>query len=93
MAMLAAYRSTEEIALDFHGSSALCGAIASSLARLTRTCERGPAFLAGLLHEIGAMACLAVDGPGYSALWRASVGSWETWSPVISSFFSAETKS
>ena len=27
------------------------------------------------------MACLAVDGPGYSALWRQSVGSWETWSP------------
>lgn len=72
MAMLAAFRSETELGLKLHEVSVLTGALARRLAKDMDGVSRSEAFLCGLLSEVGAMACLAVDGNGYSGLWKAS---------------------
>lgn len=69
MCVLVAFRSQAELSLKLHDRSVVCGAIASRLAKESGACSVGTAFTCGLLSEIGAMACLAVDGKNYVNLW------------------------
>ncbi len=69
MTMLASFRSDHELSTDLHEASVVTGCIASAVARGLNV-ERRLAFLSGLLAEIGALACLAVDGGPYGELYR-----------------------
>lgn len=79
LAMLSAFSGKGEVSLGLHEWSVVAGGISRSLAtELTRAkrldVSRDEAFLAGLLSEIGAMACLAVDGEAYVATFEAAKG-------------------
>jgi HD-like signal output (HDOD) protein len=67
MAMLAAFGSTHERAHSIRGSAVLSGAVARRIASHANADPR-PAFLGGLLADIGALACLTVDTGGYAAI-------------------------
>ncbi len=75
MAMLVAFRSEHEISLGFHETAVVSGSIARSIAHESKLAPGNTAFLCGLLSEIGAMACLAVDSDGFSELWTEAAGS------------------
>lgn len=75
MCLLARFRSPSEHMLRLHDRSVVSGALCSKLAKDTGECSIGAAFTCGLLSEIGPMACLAVDGKAYVALWQAAAGS------------------
>lgn len=70
MSLLAAFRSQAEIQLQLHDRSVVSGSIANRLAKETTQAVAATAFTCGLLCEIGAMACLAVDGKAYAAIWK-----------------------
>jgi len=72
MSLLAAFRSQAEIQLQLHDRSVVSGSIANRLAKETNHAVTATAFTCGLLCEIGAMACLAVDGKIYGAIWKDS---------------------
>jgi HD-like signal output (HDOD) protein len=72
MSMLAAFAGRQERSLDLHRGSVVSATLAQSLARHAQGVDGKTAFLAGLLCEIGTMACLAVDADGYLALWAVS---------------------
>jgi HD-like signal output (HDOD) protein len=77
MALLAAFRSKEELSLHLHDYGLLAGALAQRISKESRRIDAGGAFLSGLLSEIGAMACLAVDAPGYVQIWREAFDGWD----------------
>lgn len=78
MAMLGAFRCDAEKALPFHHTSLLSGAVARQLAgRLSE--NQSTAFLLGLLCEIGAMACAAVDAQAYAELYHNATGFPARW--------------
>lgn len=70
MSVLAAFRSNDVVQKTLHEQSVLAGAIASKVAKATRLMSPSSASTCGLLCEIGAMACLAVDGREYAKLWK-----------------------
>ena len=70
MSLLAAFRSRAELQLQLHDHSVLSGSIANRLAKELGTIAPATAFTCGLLAEIGAMACLAVDGKQYVPIWN-----------------------
>lgn len=72
MAMLAAFRSDAEAGLELHEVAVVSGSVARKLAPELGVPARN-AFLCGLLAEIGAMACLAVDGEAYALLYRETL--------------------
>jgi hypothetical protein len=72
MAMLAAFRSKHELTFNFHDKAVLAGSISRALAPRFGVMDKSQAFLCGLLTEIGAMACAAVDSEEYLRLWRAA---------------------
>jgi HD-like signal output (HDOD) protein len=74
MAMLATFRSKHELTFNFHDKAVLAGSIARALAPRFGVTDKSQAFLCGLLTEIGAMACAAVDAEEYLRLWRAAAG-------------------
>jgi HD-like signal output (HDOD) protein len=74
MAMLAAFRSHNELAPQLHAVCVLTGALARRLAKELQGVSRSEAFLCGLLSEVGAMACLSVDDNGYLQLWHQAGG-------------------
>lgn len=74
MAMLAAFRSETELGPELHETCVLTGALARRLAKDLPNVSRSEAFLCGLLSEVGAMACLSVDGHGYTELWHGCEG-------------------
>jgi len=76
LAMMAAFSSEQERSLHFHTSSVLAGTLSGMLAAELRG-DAGAAFLAGLLSEVGAMACIAVDGEKFSLLFEEANHSWE----------------
>lgn len=82
MALLAAFRSPEEVALELHSWSALSGGVARLIATKFLPSWKGMTLVAGLLCEVGALACLAVDGPGYVELWRSVHDRAEPWTSV-----------
>ncbi len=75
LAMMAAFSTEQERALNFHTSSVLAGTLAGMLASELRG-DAGAAFLAGLLSEVGAMACLAVDPERFAAIYAESNNAW-----------------
>lgn len=86
MALLATFATRDELSLDLHRTSAVSGSIAAAL---VPGATRSLPFVCGLLCEVGALACLAVDGPAYVDLLhrahhgdatRGSDGSHEKWS-------------
>jgi len=70
MSLLAAFRSQAELQLQLHDRSVVSGSIANRLAKETNQAVTATAFTCGLLCEIGAMACLAVDGKAYAVIWK-----------------------
>ncbi len=73
MALLATFATRDELSLDLHRTCAVSGAIAEALVPIGKNVARSLPFICGLLCEVGAMACLAVDGPAYVDLWNHSV--------------------
>jgi HD-like signal output (HDOD) protein len=82
MALLATFATRDELSLDLHRTSAVCGSIVKVIAPAAAGSSRSLPFVCGLLCEIGALACLAVDGPGYVQLRRRPVeDKGVRWSP------------
>ena len=75
MSLLAAFRSQAEVQVQLHDRSVVSGSIANRLAKETNQAVTATAFTCGLLCEIGAMACLAVDGKPYATIWKESSNS------------------
>jgi HD-like signal output (HDOD) protein len=78
--MMGAFRSKEEASLELHATSVLSGAIAANLMVRIDKSLKSSAFLCGLLCEVGALTCLAVDGPRYMKLWNCALLSGPHWS-------------
>lgn len=70
MALLAAFHGKSELTFNFHDRSVLAGSIAKAVAAKEGKPPRREAFLCGLLSEIGAMACAAVDSEEYRKIWE-----------------------
>jgi HD-like signal output (HDOD) protein len=81
MALLATFATRDELSLDLHRTSALSGSIADAITPASAGLARSLPFICGLLCEVGALACLAVDGPGYVELWRRTVKADGPWTP------------
>jgi HD-like signal output (HDOD) protein len=77
MALLASFRTQCEMSLRFHESSVISGSIAGLLASEVVDVSQAAAFVAGLLCEVGAMACVVVDGDRFGRLFEHAEGSWE----------------
>lgn len=75
MAMLSRFDSSDPVAVKLRENSVLAGTIAGLLAVETGAIDKNKAFLAGLLGEIGALACMSVD-KGYAALYEDSGSYW-----------------
>jgi len=73
MAIMSALESSGPLFGRLQSEAVLAGSVAGLLATEANQVEKGTAFLAGLLGEIGAMACLAVDAP-YAVLYREAGG-------------------
>lgn len=76
MAILAAFPTEEEFSTTLRTASVLSGAVARDLAQKTRSANVGTAYVCGLLAEVGAMACTAIDGKSYVALRDACGNDW-----------------
>ena len=68
MAMLVAFRSEHELAGEIHERALFSANLAHLVAAAVRHPHPQTALLCGLLCEIGALACLAVDTEAYIAL-------------------------
>jgi HD-like signal output (HDOD) protein len=76
MAILAAFPTETEFSTSMRTVSVLSGAVARDLAQKTGLASAGTAYVCGLLAEVGAMACAAIDGPFYVALHAQSANDW-----------------
>lgn len=74
MSMMAAFASPNPLSVQLRNASVLTAATARLTAKYLGKVEESAAFLAGLLAEIGAMACTAVDAVQYSELWDRALG-------------------
>lgn len=70
MAMLGAFANPGELSLRIQETSVLSANLAVMAAAELADPSPRRAFLCGLLCEIGALACLAVDGPAYVEMRR-----------------------
>ena len=78
MAMMAAVQSDTPLSAQLNRSSVLSATLARLTAqRVDKSIDPSVAFLSGLLCEIGALACLAVDGDGYMQVHEQAAGSFE----------------
>ncbi|MEM9194942.1 MAG: HDOD domain-containing protein [Myxococcota bacterium] len=82
MAMMAAFRSDHEAATEFHSQAVFSGEIAVNMAQALHHPQPRSLFLCGLLAEVGALACLAVDGDAYAAIYARASGDLE-WRAVL----------
>jgi HD-like signal output (HDOD) protein len=73
MSMMASFSTPDALSSELRALSVLSAATARLLAGELGI-DGSDAFLAGLLCEIGAMACVAVDAAGYRAIWVTSDG-------------------
>lgn len=78
MSMMAAFASPNPIFEKLRESSVLCSEIARFTARHIQSEIEGHAFLAGLLNDIGAIACASVDTAQYTKLWDDAKGDRQT---------------
>ncbi|MGE0792094.1 MAG: HDOD domain-containing protein [Sandaracinaceae bacterium] len=72
LSMLSMFTTEHELALHAHEVSALAAQMAALTMDALRLRGRSQAFLAGLLSEIGALACLSIDAEAYVALRAAN---------------------
>jgi HD-like signal output (HDOD) protein len=77
MAMLAAVKLDTPLSKKLSNSSVLSATFAKVLAIHVGGSDGPTAFLAGLLCEIGALACLSVDPEGYAKMWEKCNGAPE----------------
>lgn len=70
MSVLAAFRSKDPVQTALQERSVLAGSVANKFAKASRLLPPSTASTIGLLSEVGAMACLAVDGKEYIKLWK-----------------------
>jgi HD-like signal output (HDOD) protein len=80
MAMVAAFGNKDATSRQLHEQSFLAASLARRLSK-GMPIEAGTAALCGLLGEIGALACLAVDAAGYAEIWRTTMEAWDGHSP------------
>jgi len=78
-ALLASFATRDELSLDLQARSAVCGSIAIAVAG-AQGGGQGAAFICGLLSEVGGLACIAVDGPGYLELRQRKLSVDGHWS-------------
>lgn len=71
MAMLSAFGGEGEMWTRLHNQCVLSGSLGGLIATKLRR-HRGEAWLAATLSDIGALACLAVDGDRYRELYQLS---------------------
>ncbi len=74
MSMMAAFASPNPLSEKLRNTSVLSAAFARLTAKVLGNLNESTAFLAGLLGEIGAMACTAVDTTQYSTLFQNAAG-------------------
>ncbi len=72
MAMLVAFHTKNELSFHFHDRAVLAGSIARVLGSKLPDVDPNVAFLCGLLSEIGAMACAAIDTEEYHRICEAA---------------------
>lgn len=84
MSLLAAFASDREISGELHKSSALSGMIARLVANEFLPKCKGLSLICGLLCELGALACLAVDGDAYTDLIQTAREGTAIWSMIAS---------
>lgn len=77
MALLVMFRTKDELSLHLHDYGLVAATLARRIAKETRTVDASFAYLSGLLSEIGAMACLAIDAEGYLGLWEEAYRTWD----------------
>ena len=77
MSMLAAFDTEQALSKKLRDTSVLSATIASLVAAEVKVGNRSTAFLSGLLAEVGALACIAIDPPTYVETWERSEGSSE----------------
>jgi HD-like signal output (HDOD) protein len=85
MALLSSFATRDEVSIDLQGTSAVSGSIAATVTQRLPGVTPSLPFLCGLLCEVGALACLAVDGAGFVEVWRRTVqpeGPWNEKSAV-----------
>ncbi len=75
MALMAAFQTEDELSLQLHTTSVVSGSLAG-LAASSVGVSPGVAFLAGLLAEVGAMACVAIDSDRFGKIHAAAGTSW-----------------
>lgn len=92
MAMLAAFPKEGELSLQLHSMSVLSATFARLLAVKVGGMDPKDAFMAGLLCEIGAMACISVDGKHYKALWQQCQGDARTRAELESARYGAPSE-
>lgn len=71
MSLFAAFRNRGELLVAFHDRAVVSGAVSHRLAKAFAVAQPSVAFTCGLLSEIGAMACLSVEGKEYTELYRS----------------------
>ena len=71
MGMLAAFHTKSELEFNFHDRAVVAGSLARGLAKKMQGVDPAVAFLAGLLADVGAMACAAVDAAEYRKIWKS----------------------
>lgn len=79
MALLASFATRDEVSIDLQGTSAVSGSIAATVTQRMPGMTPSLPFLCGLLCEVGSLACLAVDGPGFVELWGRTVQAHGPW--------------
>ncbi len=67
----------DPVATRFQNNAVISASLAAVVANDVAEVGRDTAYLAGLLSEVGALSCLAVDGKRYRALINKADGSWE----------------
>ena len=93
MALLATFATRDELSLDLHRTSAVSGSIAEVIVPPGPGISRSLPYLCGLLCEVGVLACLAVDGPGYVGIWQRTVSGNGRWTPeAVTARDALETK-
>jgi HD-like signal output (HDOD) protein len=80
MALLSSFATRDEVSIDLQGTSAVSGSIAATVTQRLPGVTPSLPFLCGLLCEVGALACLAVDGAGFVEVWRRTVQPEGPWS-------------
>jgi HD-like signal output (HDOD) protein len=80
MALLATFATRDEVKIDLPGTSAVSGSIAAAVTQNIPGIVPSLSFLCGLLCEVGALACIAVDGPGFVELWHRVAERTGPWS-------------